>query len=56
MGKKINARRVSAGKRKGKTWLGKPKCRWVYNIKKKYFRRVLAGYIWIRKEKTGRLL
>jgi hypothetical protein len=35
MGEKINACRVSIGKRKGKRPLGRSKCRWVYNIKKK---------------------
>jgi hypothetical protein len=33
MGKKRNAYRILVGKPEGKRPLGRPRCRWVYNIK-----------------------
>jgi hypothetical protein len=50
MGEKINAYRILVGKPEGKTPLGRPKRRWVENIKMDPLRNgmVCIGLIWLR--------
>jgi hypothetical protein len=47
MGKKTNAYRLLVGKRKGKRPLGRPRCRWVDNIKMDLVEIGWGGVDWI---------
>jgi hypothetical protein len=61
MGAKRNVCRILVGKPEGKTPLGRPRCRWVHNIKMD--RREIGwdgvewiGWIWLRIGTSWRLL
>jgi hypothetical protein len=59
MGEKRNACRILAGKPEGKRPLGRPRRRWVDNIKvdlREIGRMVWAGSIWLRIGTSGGLL
>jgi hypothetical protein len=59
MGEKCNAYRLLAGKSEGKKPLGKPRRRWMENIKmdlRKWDRVVWTGLIWLRIGTSGELL
>jgi hypothetical protein len=58
-GAKMNAYRMLLGKVKGKRPLGKPRCRWVDNIKvdlRYEYEVVWTGLIWLRLGTSGGLL
>jgi hypothetical protein len=52
MGSKRNAYRILMGKPEGKRPLGRPRCRWVANIKMD----LRIGLIWLRVGTSGGLL
>jgi hypothetical protein len=61
MGKKMNAYRIVVGKPEGKRPLGRPRCRWVDNIKMDlkeigWYGMVWIGLIWLRIAPSGGLL
>jgi hypothetical protein len=58
MGKKMNAYRILVGKPEGKRPLGRPRRRWVDNIKMdlRWDGRVWIGLIWLRTGTSGGLL
>jgi hypothetical protein len=61
MGEKRNAYRILVGMLEGKKPLGRPKCRWVYNIKMDlgeigWDGMVRSGSLWLRIGTSGRLL
>jgi hypothetical protein len=55
-GEKRNAYRILVGKLVGKRPLGRPRCRWVDNIKINLREIVWTGSIWLRLGTSGGLL
>jgi hypothetical protein len=53
MGEKRNVYRLLVGKREGKTLLGRPRCRWIDNIKMDLSE---TGLIWLRIGTGGEVL
>jgi hypothetical protein len=59
MGEKRNTYRLFVGKPEGKRPLGRPRCRWVDNIKMDLREKdevVRTGLVWLRIETNGELL
>jgi hypothetical protein len=56
MGEKLNADRILVGKPEGKRPLGRPRHRWVDNIKKDLREIEWTGLIWLRIGTTRGLL
>jgi hypothetical protein len=56
MGEKSNACRILVGKPEGKRPLGRPRRRWVDNIKMDLREMEWIGWIWLRIEASGLLL
>jgi hypothetical protein len=52
MGEKRNVYRLLEGKPEGKRPLGRPRRRWVYNIKMDLENGVWTGSLWLRKGKS----
>jgi hypothetical protein len=56
MGEKMNAYRILVGKPEGKRPLGRPRRRWIGNIKMDLRGMVWIGSIWLRIGTSGGLL